>query len=669
MISPQPAGKPVLVAPEKPAEKVIPRRTSPLRYFRVILLALILTPVCTYWASAQVVDRIFSLMVPPVMITFAIVLINKLLQRFAPRLAFTEGELVVFYVMQTVVCVMSSEWMDMINNYIVTYAINANNDATIKNHILPYISSFLYIKSDKHLRAIEMGGYSLSYALHHLGMWWRPVLGWSAIVSLVCFSMLCINSLMRDQWTRRERLAFPIIQLPMALIAGGGRSPFWKNRYVWGGFTIMAAIDLLNGFHFLYPSVPWVNVRFMGDLSLWFPSPPWNSIGWTPIGIFPYIAAIGVFMPTDLLFSCIFFFFVRKGEQVVVSAFGINQGVFGGGGLVPGPPYLSEQSWGAFIGLFISALWVARSYLREVWDEIKRGVRRKGEISHRAAFAGLIISVALLGWIGVSIGLAFWLVVIYIALYLVFAVAVTRLRAQLGAPSHEMAFMGPNQMFVDFAGTQTVQEATITRVVTTFYFMNRIHRDDPMPSQLESMKMGESSGVSQLLIFAAVLLATVVGVVVGHLTRIYLNYHFGYGSWGYGAGFGTGTVGTVSDLVDNRRPPNPVAISAVLSGLLVVMVLDMIRFRYPGFPFHPAGYALAMNFGLDYYWFGLVVVLLIKVFVTRYYGLPGYERLRNAALGVILGEFVVETLWAVMAMYTRHATYTISINGRLGWNQ
>jgi hypothetical protein len=37
--------------------------------------------------------------------------------------------------------------------------------------------------------------------------------------------------------------------------------------------------------------------------------------------------------------------------------------------------------------------------------------------------------------------------------------------------------------------------------------------------------------------------------------------------------------------------------------------------------------------------------------------------------GVRPGEFAIERVWAVMAMVSRYATYSISINGRLGWNQ
>ena len=99
-------------------------------------------------------------------------------------------------------------------------------------------------------------------------------------------------------------------------------------------------------------------------------------------------------------------------------------------------------------------------------------------------------------------------------------------------------------------------------------------------------------------------------------------------------------------------------------GAAVVLGLDFIRFRIPGFPIHPAGYLLSSNFGVDYYWFGLLLALLIKNFVTRYYGLSGYGKLRQVALGILLAEYAAETIWMTMALATGHSTYTISFNER-----
>ncbi len=654
---------PLRIMDERPIEAHGQPDTGLLRIVRATIVGLLLMPVCCYWAQDQTVDRIFSLMVPPIVLTLIVAVANRIVRMRSVVLAMSEGELVIVYAMLTVGCAMASEWMDVIAPYIHSYGLYADRNERYRSKVLPYVSNLLFFKDASALEGFAAGGKPFWYFVSQLPLWWPKILAWTAIISLVCLAMLCINMLMRDQWTHRERLAFPIIQLPVAIVSEGSGGGGLRGRYVLGAMGVMLAIDLLNGFAFRYPVLPRINVRFLGDMSQWFTVRPWNQVGWTPIGIFPYMAAIGLFMPTDLLFSCIFFFFVRKGMQVVAAALGNEQGVFGGGGLVPSPPYFSEQSWGAFFGLFCTAIWVSRGYLREVWAEIVHGGGEPRGVPHRISFILLLLSLGLLGWIGYAIGLPWYFVIGYTIVFLAFSVAITRLRAQLGPPTHEMAFMGPNQLLVDFRGSQGLGESFIARTVTTFHFMNRIHRTHPMPHQLESIKMGAMARVNQRAIFTAIVLATLAGSIFGHLVRIYLGYRWTPGD------YGGDTAGVIAQLTDSPRPYNIAAITAIVLSFSFVLLLDMIRFRIPGFPLHPAGYALTMNFGVDYYWFGLIIVLLVKTYVQRYYGLAGYDKLRMVALGILLGEFVAEGIWGTVAMITREATYSISINGRLGWTQ
>jgi hypothetical protein len=96
----------------------------------------------------------------------------------------------------------------------------------------------------------------------------------------------------------------------------------------------------------------------------------------------------------------------------------------------------------------------------------------------------------------------------------------------------------------------------------------------------------------------------------------------------------------------------------------MVAGLDWIRFQFPGFPLHPAGYVLSMNYGVDKYWFGLFLAMLVRNFVQRYYGLRGYDKLRHVAFGILIAEYAAETIWMTMAMATHQSTYTISFDVR-----
>jgi hypothetical protein len=630
---------------------------------RGLIIGFALLPFSTYWAVEIVLSVIFSLMIPPVATLMVVALLNAIGRLVFRRWLLETPDLVVIFTILFVGTAMAAEWMNVCVPLWHSFGLYAENSETYRNRVIPHLTSWLFHTDAEPIREYGIGGYKFPYALTKLGVWLPIFLGWMGLFGFATLAMLCINALMRRLWTQQERLAFPIIQVPMLLCQP--QSPLWRSRYLWGAFVVTFTIGVINGLHVFFPWIPRINVRFLAALNDYFTAPPWNQVGWIPVGLFPYMAAIGVFVPNDLLFSSVLFYFVRKGMQVITAAMGYEQGVFGGGYLVPQPPYFSEQSWGAFLGLFVSVIYASRGYLKEVWREIKTGENPEAgyALSARAAFVGLILSLAGLIGLGVAVGLPWWLVTIYVALFMAFSVVVTRLRAQLGAPIHEMAFMGPHQLMIAFTGTQNLTESTIAKLMTTFHFMNRLHRTHPMPYQLESMKMGEIARLNQRALFFVMAAAVLLGIFLGEVFSINRYYRDGAGD------MGGSMAGVITQLADNRYPPNVTAIAFFTGAFSFVLLLDFIRYRIPGFPIHPAGYALSMNFGIDYVWFGLGIVLLIKLFVNRYFGLAGYEKLRAVAIGVILGEFAIDMPLAVYHLITGQAVYTISINGHLGWNQ
>ncbi len=655
---------PVQVEPEREPPKSAPpiERTQPIR-MRALVIGFALLPFTTYWAVEIVLSVIFSLMIPPIATMMVVALFNAIGKWITKRWFLEPPDLVVIFTILFVGTAMSAEWMNVVAPLWHSFALYADQNETYQNRVIPHLTDWLFFREPDAIREYAIGGNPFPYALTKLSVWAPIFLGWIGLFGSAALAMLCINTLMRRLWTQQERLAFPIIQVPMLLCQP--QSPLWRSRYLWGAFTVMVIINTINGLNVFFPWIPPIKTRFLAHLNDYLQSPPWNQTGWIPVGLFPYMSAIGVFVPNDLLFSCVLFYFVRKLMQVATAAMGYEQGVFGGSYLVPQPPYFSEQSWGAFLGLFVSLVWASRGYLKEIWHEIKTGENPEAgyAISARWAFIGLIASLGVLIGLGVAVGLPWWLVTIYVLLFMVFSVIVARLRAQLGAPIHEMAFMGPHQLMIAFTGTQNLTESTIAKLMTTFHFMNRLHRTHPMPYQLESMKMGELVRLNQKVLFFVIAIAVVAGIFLGELFSVNRFYRDGAGN------LGGGMAGVITQLADNRYPPNVTAMAFFMGGFSFVLLLDFIRYRIPGFPIHPAGYALSMNFGVDYIWFGLGVVLLIKLFVNRYFGLPGYEKLRAVAIGVILGEFAVDMPLAIYHLITGQAVYTISINGHLGWNQ
>jgi hypothetical protein len=639
-----------------PAEEPTAPKVAPLRA-RAVATGFLLTVPVLYAVTNQQLSHIFSLMVSPIAALLAVILINIPLRRLVPGAAFRRSDLIVIYAITSVAAAAGGELAWLGHGHIHLFAATQDTNPLYRDTILPNLPDWLVVRDQDLVRDMPGGGWDWRHVVERLPIFMPRYLGWGALYLSLVFAMLAINSLMRGAWCRQERLAFPLIQLPVEMTKGGPGS-MWRSKAMWIAFGVMFGIDMLNGFNYLFPNIPSIPVKMIVDLRPLFTEPPWSNIGFFPISIFPFMAAIGLFMPSNLLFSFVVFFLLRKLTHVTLASQGIPQHTFSGTAISPGPPFFDEQTWGAVIAMFLGAVWVSRSHLKDVWSDIRTARRSDdGGITHRSAFLLLVVTVGGVIAFGASGGLPVSFMVPYVGLFLIFSIVLTRLRAQLGPPTHEFAFFGPTSIMMRFLGTRWVTDAQATWISVPFRIINRLSRNHPMPYQLEAIKMADLEGINQKRVFIALSVASVIGFFLCYFFLHVLNYRTGNLGW-------TDAAIYLQNLTGDRRGPDVVGITMTLFGFGMVMVLDAVRFRFPAFPLHPAGYVLSMNFGVDYYWFGLLLALLVKNFVQRYYGLRGYDRLRGVALGILLGEYAAESIWMGMALITQQSTYTISFNDR-----
>ena len=651
---------PVPDSPELPDPAPTEQTKSGLSFrLRGLVIGLLLTlPVC-YVAPNATQSAMFSLLVAPVAVLLLLAILNQPLRRFAPQWALNQADLILIYGITTVAASTGGEWLHAMNTTIHQLPHLENTDPNVKNYLVPQMPEWLAFHDLAPVKDMAGGGKGVDYVLGKLPLFFPKYVAWGVMLISACLGMLCINSLMRGAWTQREKLSFPLIQLPVALTEKGGAAPMWKSKMLWGAFAIMFAIDMLNGFNYLYPNLPRLPVKDWVMLDAMFKDPPLSNIGDFRLSLFPFMAAIGIFMPSDLMLSIVVFFLLRKASHVILAANGIPQQTFSGTVVVPGPPYFDEQTWGGVLALFVGAMWVSRGYLKEVWSDIRTGRRAEdGGIRHRWAFLLLIVCYGVMVWYGLAGQLPIGYMIPYVALFFIFSIVLTRIRAQLGPPTHEFAFLGPTSIMNRLVGNQWMNDKQAVWVNVVFNWMNRIHRTHPMPHQLESMKMAQIVGGRRSMMFYGLVIATVLGFFFTMFFIHVASYRLG------NTNFNGDGLWFLSSFLGDRHGPDVVGILMTLVGFGVVVVLDSIRFRFPGFPLHPAGYVLSMNYGVDYYWFGLLLAMFIKNFVQRYYGLRGYDKLKHVALGILIAEYAAETIWMTMAMVTHQSTYTISFNDR-----
>ena len=89
------------------------------------------------------------------------------------------------------------------------------------------------------------------YVTEYFNAWVVPCLAWCTVIIALLVCMLGINLLVHKHWAVRERLSYPLAQIPLDIINNGPR--LFKTRLIWIGFAISVTFNLINGIHTLFP--------------------------------------------------------------------------------------------------------------------------------------------------------------------------------------------------------------------------------------------------------------------------------------------------------------------------------------------------------------------------------------------------------------------------------
>lgn len=626
--------------------------------WRSVLIGLLLIPPnCIWVVQVEIVHysghpTCLSVFSNAVFSLFLLILVNLVLLRVRPRWALSQGELLTAYIMVSLGCsVAAHDMLQMLVPSIPHGYWRATPENGWEDLIQPLLPRWLTV-SDPDAMEGYYEGHSTLFEPQSYGPWRRPLFWWGTFILVLIFVMQCINCLMRRQWTQNEKLTYPLVQLPVEMTRRGGASGLYLSRLFWLGFGFGAGLDLYNGIAFLVPAMPLVNVK-LHDLSPSFKGAPWSAIGWMPLSYYPFILALSFFLPTDVSFSCWFFYLFRKAQQVVAAATGWGQ--------LPGAPFAGEQAWGAWMAFAGLAAHFGRRHLRAVWatvwglpgaiDDSREPMR------YRSVAAGLLLGLTYLVVFWQQAGGSVPALAAYFILYYAVFSAVTKMRAEIGPPTHELGGMATTHMIVKAIGSRNLSPGTLLSY-SLLWFNNRMVRSHQMPVQLEGMKMAERAGIDYRRLGAAMMGAVAMGLVSGY----YALLSDAYGSRGAaGTGFAHETYTQLASWLANPQGPSMLSTAFIGAGAGFALLLGAARARTTGWPFHPAGYALGMVFGLDYVWFPILLAWLIKGLLLRYGGLRVHAGAIPVCCGVILGEFVVGSFWSSLSVVLGKPMYTFWI--------
>lgn len=630
---------------------------------RAILIGCLLIPFNALWVLQ--VERVMYGPYPSqlpicsnvVFVLAALLAVNALLRRAAPRIAFSQGELLTLWTMLTISTGLTgSDGVPILAGLIphgAWYATSSNN----WGRFLGAFPSWLVIRDRSVLRGFYLGNSTL-YQPAVLRAWIVPVLGWTLFMVLLLWVANCINVLVRKQWADHERLTFPIVWLPVEMTEGGAGTSFFRNRLMWGGCALAASINLWNGIAFLHPALPTLPIGII-DLKPLITAKPWDAIDWLPTTLYPIAIGLGYLLPLDLLFSCWFFFLLWKLQLVVSRSMAWDA--------TADFPFIREQGFGAVMGLFLYYLWSGRHAYAKIWRQAwapqRAGAAGSGSfqeaLTPRQALLGVAVGLAGLFAFCTAASVAWWVTVAFFAIYLATITVVTRIRAELGSPVHDFHFMGPDAMLPRMVGTAPFKQSDLA-FFTFGFSLTRAHRSDTMPAGLEGLQMARMRGLESRRMLYAIMLAVLVGTLSVFWAFAHQGYHLGAAAKMSDAVSmpqqGMERTASWIDGTQDARTNIP-ACFAMAAGCLVTLGLLLCRLRFFGFPLHPLGFAISSSWAIHLVWVPLLIAWLLKGLTMRYGGLRAYRQFLPFFLGLILGDCIVGSFWGLMSLVLGIRTY------------
>lgn len=469
---------------------------------------------------------------------------------------------------------------------------------------------------------------------------------WTLFMLLVSLMLYGVAIIFSRQWTRHERLAYPVVQLPLAVVQPG--QPLTRSFVFWAGMFLPVALHTVNGTSRLFPSVPPLKIVHYADYLT--AGRPWTS-AW-PIVIWLNLSAIGIgfFVSTDVLFSAWFFVWVSKAALVIANALG-----YGEPSIYQGAPYVTENSYGGYLALAAYTLWVGGLHLRSILR-----TRRVGSLDYPGRGSVWLLGVgAALATLFVRylVGLSWWAAALFVVLFLAFSLGLARLRAQAAPPDPGLTIGQADALMKVSLGPHLLEPRSLVGLSLYLNSFTRWGQRNPIGAMTDGLRLrGEGAAGWRWV----VPLALAIGIPTGLLLTLYLYFRHGLGAQAFywqGASGGWMMDDAVNHLTSSQRwHAGPLL--GVISGFLITCGLAALRARFPAFPLHPIGFAIAAGYGMHAVWFSVFLVWAIKVALVRWGGLRAWRGALPFFIGLIIGEAMMQAAWSGLNAALQSKYYT-----------
>jgi len=463
-----------------------------------------------------------------------------------------------------------------------------------------------------------------------------PLFWWLSFIGAIALGCVAVGVIMRKQWVDRERLSFPLAEVPLLLSragpSGAAEAPFYRGPVFWVGFAVPFLLVMWHVATFFYPLLP--------DLRL---DITWNSFrfgrDYPPIYTRVNFFIIGFAYFTDLrILLSIWLFHLLAALQVGASTrLGLATDLSAGG--------IYQQEFGGLLFFVIASFWVARRHLAGVFRSAFSRTRAAEDTDElmsyrRAVWVFLLAVVYCMGWL-MSAGLRFDLACLFVFFSFIFYLGLARILAMSG-----LVFLAGGSSTQGIMlellprSTFTPSGLATSNVLAAMYQNNK---GFCLPAASHTARLGSAlGGRSARRLGRASLVAFGLALVASVVVTVWLGYRqgaFNFASYDFRSANQWPFNNTVAQIKEAAAgvPYKSTPLLFFLFGVLVTGALTVLTYRLPWWPLHPAGFPVAFAWSVRTAAMSVFLAWAVKGVLLRIGGIDLYRKARPAFLGLIVG--------------------------------
>ena len=600
-----------------------------------------------------------------VLYLLSILICTPLAMGFGRRLAFSPSEWITVFCMGFISSLGPTYG---ISGYLVGFMVGPYYFATPENewskYLHPHLPDWLIPSNAGNAVAWFYeglpGGASIPW-----GIWAIPLAWWFVFICAVAFACACTSILIRRQWSENERLVYPAMEpiIEMTTRVGSGERllpAFMRGKAFWCGFALTSFVFWWNMLSWFFPQFP----RFPTARARW----TFFSRDYPPAFFFlsAVVICFSYFASLEILFSIWFFDALFIIEGGILNRFGVRaiSPYYGTGRYI-------WQTAGGFFALALWGLWVARLHFRDVFSKAFRPGGSmvddsKELLSYRGALLGLAISCLFVGvWLA-RVGMELHLILLLIPSMLLVYITVAKILADSGIiyANPPTSAWGLSVMALGGSDALSVSSRAALRISSRA--INH-YKGLTMGTMVHVNRLGEFVQGDRRRLFWAVCVSFVIGLATSSLFTIWLGYTIGGYNFQPNWLIIRAGMGELQSLANSTKAAAPIESTNYwffLVGGLVMTALNLMRYRFVWWPFHPIGFALSGTALSRLTSVTIFVAWLLKLVMLRLVGASFYRKSRPFFIGMLIGYILavaaglaVDAIWFEPQGHTVHKWY------------